>query len=98
MTYHFYIELEDSKENLLYQEIAEKIFVKRMKALMLDANGLFNKDVLDADFFTYALNFIRTKQKENVDTVHYETTIKYLKRWISFETAGFWPTTLARNG
>ncbi|MGN6211982.1 tyrosine-type recombinase/integrase [Parafilimonas sp.] len=72
----------EKKENLLYQEIAEKIFIKRMKALMLDANGLFNKDVLDADFFTYALNFIRNKQREKVDTAHYETAIKYLKRWI----------------
>lgn len=70
------------KENLLYQEIAEKIFIKRMKALMLDANGLFNKDVLDADFFTYALNFIRKKQSEKIDTTHYETAIKYLKRWV----------------
>lgn len=72
----------EKKENLLYQEIAEKIFIKRMKALMLDTNGLFNKDVLDADFFVYALNFIRNKQKEKVDTTHYETAIKYLKRWI----------------
>lgn len=72
----------EKKENLLYQEIAEKIFIKRMKALMLDPNGLFNKDVLDADFFTYALNFIRNKQREKVDTAHYETAIKYLKRWI----------------
>lgn len=38
------------QENLLHQEIAEKIFIKRMKALMLDANGLFNKDVQEADF------------------------------------------------
>lgn len=69
-------------ENLLYQEIAEKIFIKRMKSLMLDANGLFNKDILDADFFTYALDFIKNKQKEQVDTTHYETAIKYLKRWV----------------
>jgi integrase len=53
-----------------------------MQALMLDANGLFNKDVLDGDFFLYALNFIRNKQKEKVDTAHYETAIKYLKRWV----------------
>lgn len=72
----------EKKENLLYQEIAEKIFIKRMKTLMLDANGLFNKDALEGDFFTYALNFIRNKQKEQVDTTHYETAIKYLKRWV----------------
>ncbi len=70
------------KENLLYQEIAEKIFIKRMKALMLDANGLFNKDVLEADFFTYAASFINNKQKEKVDTTHYETGVKYLKKWV----------------
>lgn len=70
------------KENLLHQEIAEKIFIKRMKALMLDANGLFNKDALEADFFTYALAFIDKKQKDKVDTTHYETAIKYLKLWV----------------
>lgn len=72
----------EKKENLLYQEIAEKIFIKRMKALMLDANGLFNKDALDADVFIYAESFIQKKSKEKVDTTHYETTIKYLRRWV----------------
>lgn len=72
----------EKKENLLYQEIAEKIYIKRMKALMLDANGLYNKDALDADFFAYALNFIRNKQRDKVDTTHYETAIKYLKRFV----------------
>lgn len=72
----------EKKENLLYQEIAEKIFIKRMKALMLDANGLFNKDALDADVFTYAESFIQKKCKEKIDTTHYETAIKYLKRWV----------------
>jgi integrase len=70
------------QENKLYLDIAEKIYLKRMKALMLDANGIFNKDVLEADFFAYALNFIRAKQREKVDTSHYETAIKYLKRWL----------------
>jgi len=70
------------QENKLYTEIAEKIYLKRMKALMLDANGMFNKDALEADFYTYALNFIRGKQKDKVDTTHYETAIKYLKRWV----------------
>jgi hypothetical protein len=31
------------QENKLYTEIAEKIYIKRMKALMLDANGVYNK-------------------------------------------------------
>ncbi len=70
----------EKKENLLYQEIADKIFIKRMKTLMLDANGLFNKDALEADFYLYATAFIQKKQKDKVDTTHYETAIKYLKR------------------
>jgi hypothetical protein len=72
----------EKKENLLYQEIADKIFIKRMKALMLDANGLFNKDALEGDFYLYAAAFINKKQKDKVDTTHYETAIKYLKRWV----------------
>lgn len=72
----------EKQENKLYNEIAEKIYLKRMKALMLDANGLYNKDALDADFYVYALNFIRGKQREGVDTTHHETAIKYLKRWM----------------
>ncbi len=70
------------QENKLYSEIAEKIYIKRMKALMLEENGLFNKDSLDADFFLYAKNFIRGKQQENVDTTHYETAVKYLHKWM----------------
>jgi hypothetical protein len=34
-----------------------------MKALMLDADGLYNKDALGADFFVYALHYIQKKQK-----------------------------------
>lgn len=49
---------------------------------MLEENGLFNKDSLDADFFLYAKNFIRGKQQENVDTTHYETAVKYLHKWM----------------
>lgn len=72
---------QQKKENQLYQEIADKIFLKRMKDLMLDANGFFNKDVLEADFFVFAADYIRKKQREKVDTTHYETAIKYLKRY-----------------
>jgi Site-specific recombinase XerD len=72
----------EKQENKLYMEIAEKIYLKRMKALMLEENGIFNKDVLEGDFFAYALNYIRGKQKAKVDTTHYETAIKYLKRWL----------------
>ncbi len=72
----------EKKQNQLHQEIAEKIFIKRMKSLMLDANGIFNADVLEGDFYSYALSFIRSKQIDKVDTTHYETAIKYLKRWL----------------
>ncbi|HVX51829.1 MAG TPA: site-specific integrase [Chitinophagaceae bacterium] len=69
------------KENELNQEIAEKIYLKRMKALMLDANGIFNKDLLEADFYVYAYTYIRKKQLDKIDTTHYEVAIKYLKRF-----------------
>jgi integrase len=72
----------EKQENRLYMEMAEKIYLKRMKTLVLEENGLFNKDALNSDFFIYATNFIRGKQKANVDTVHYETAIKYLKKWV----------------
>ncbi len=69
-------------ENELYTEIAEKIYIKRMKSLMLDANGIFNKDALEADFFVYARNFITGKNKENIDTSHYDIAVKYLEKWV----------------
>lgn len=69
-------------ENALYTDIAEKIYIKRMQSLMLEANGIFNKDALDADFFGYAANFIAGKTEEKIDTTHYETGIKYLKKWV----------------
>lgn len=69
-------------ENELNTDIAEKIYIKRMKSLMLDANGIFNKDALDADFFEYASNFIEGKNKENIDTAHYVIAVKYLKKWV----------------
>src|ERR1700754_4516656 len=67
-------------ENNLYTEIAEKIYIKRMKGLMLDVNGIFNQDALEGDFFEYAKNFIAGKQREKIDTVHYETAMKYVKK------------------
>jgi integrase len=69
-------------QNALYMEIAEKIYIKRMKALMLDANGIFNKDALEADFFVYAQNFIKAKKINKIDITHYELAVKYLGKWI----------------
>jgi integrase len=68
--------------NKINQEIAEKIYLKRMKALMVDANGMFNKDALEADVYTFAENYIRGKQKEGTDTYHYEVCLKYLKNFV----------------
>jgi Arm DNA-binding domain len=51
------------QENRLYTDIAEKIYLKRMKGLMLDANGLFNHEVLEADFYIYAASFIHRKER-----------------------------------
>ncbi|SEM90780.1 Phage integrase family protein [Chitinophaga rupis] len=70
------------KLNKIHQEIAEKIYLQRMKVLMLDANGLFNKDALEADVYTFAWNYIRGKQKDKVDTFHYEVCLKYLKNFV----------------
>lgn len=67
--------------NNLHQEIADKIYIKRMEALMLQANGIFNKDALNADFYLFAKNFIRAKHKEKIDTSHYEMAIKYLVKF-----------------
>ena len=53
----------EKQENKLYTEIAEKIYIKRMKSLMLEENNIFNKDVLEGDFFIYAENFIRENKK-----------------------------------
>jgi site-specific recombinase XerD len=71
----------EKQENKLYNEIAKKIYLKRMKALMLDANGIYNKDVLEGDFYEYYRNFIRNKQKDKIDTPLYESALAHLKNW-----------------
>ena len=57
----------EKKENDLNMEIAEKIFLKRMKSLMPDENNLFNKDVLEGDFGVFAKSFLHNKEKEGKD-------------------------------
>ena len=57
----------EKKQNDLNMEIAEKIFLKRMKSLMLDENNLFNKDVLEGDFVNLLRHaFIIKKKKVRV--------------------------------
>lgn len=67
--------------NKLNKELAEKIYLKRMKSLVLDANSLFNRDALEADFYEYAKWFIRGKKLADIDTDHYVIAIKYLHKW-----------------
>lgn len=71
----------ERKQNELNKEIAEKIFLKRMKSFMLEENRVFNKDVLNGDFFIYAHNYVRAKEKSGKDVEHYKSTLKYLKKY-----------------
>lgn len=74
--------LFQKKQNQLHREIAEKIYLKRMKSLMLEEHILFNPDVIEGDFYLFARNFIRGKAKAKKDTNHYGVAIKYLKQFI----------------
>jgi len=71
----------EKKQNELNKELAEKIYIKRMKALMLDENEIFNKDFLEGDFYAYAENFMRSKARDGKDVAHHISAIKYLKRF-----------------
>jgi site-specific recombinase XerD len=72
----------EQKQNALHKEIAEKIYIKRMKALMLDEHKLFNVDVLQGDFYVYAKNFIIGKEKAKIHVDHYIMAVKYCKKFI----------------
>lgn len=71
----------ERRKNELNKEIAEKIYLKRMKSFMLEENRIFNKDILNSDFYVYAYNYIRGKEKGGTDTEHYKSALKYLKRF-----------------
>ena len=71
----------EKKQNDLNIEIAEKIFLKRMKSLMLEENNLFNKDVMEGDFCEFAKTCMHHKEKEGKDIEHYKSAFKYLKRF-----------------
>lgn len=71
----------EKKQNELNTEIAEKIFLKRMKSLMLEENNLFNKDILEGDFCEFAKTCMLQKEKEGKDVEHYKSALKYLKRF-----------------
>jgi integrase len=71
----------EKKQNELNKEIAEKIFIKRMKGLMLDENNLYNKDVLEGDFSEFAKNYIHSKARQGTDVEHYKSAMKFLHRY-----------------
>jgi site-specific recombinase XerD len=69
------------QENALANEIAQKIYIKRMKSLLLDAHGIFNKDILEGDFYAYYEKFIKKKQKDDIETAVYYSALQHLKSW-----------------
>ncbi|MDQ6901960.1 MAG: site-specific integrase [Bacteroidota bacterium] len=71
----------EKKQNELNRDIAEKIYLKRMKSLMLDENSLYNKDVLEGDFSVFARNYVHQKARSGKDVEHFYSTLKYLKRF-----------------
>lgn len=71
----------ERRQNEVNKEIAEKIYIKRMKALMLEENKLFNKDVLNSDFMLYAKNFVLGKAREGKDVTHYKSSLNYLSKY-----------------
>lgn len=73
--------LFEKNQNMVNREIAEKIYLKRMKSLMLEEHKLFNPDVQEGDFYAFARNFIIGKEKAKKDVNHYTTAIKYLRKF-----------------
>lgn len=68
------------KQNQMSREIAEKIYLKRMSGLMLEENNMFNKDVLEGNFFQFAKGFLNKKVRKGTDVEHYNSVLKYLRR------------------
>lgn len=71
----------EKQQNTLNTELAQKIYLKRLKSLVLEENRIFNKDILEGDFYVYAQAFMRAKQRENIDVNHYDVAIKYLRKF-----------------
>lgn len=71
----------EKKQNELNREIAEKIFLKRMKSLMLDENNLYNKDVLEGDFSLFARDYVHSKARSDKNVEHYKSALKFLQRF-----------------
>jgi len=71
----------ERQENALAKEIAGKIYIKRMKSLMLDAHGIFNKDVLEGDFYQFYERFVWKKRKDELETAVHHSALQHLKSW-----------------
>lgn len=71
----------EKAKNAVNREIAEKIYLKRMKALMLEEHKLFNPDVQEGDFYSFARDFIIGKERAKKDINHYVTAIKFLRKF-----------------
>jgi integrase len=69
----------ERKKNKINREEAELIYLKRMKALMLESNRVFNKDLLETNFIVYAKGIVLAKARDGKDVTHYDTVIKYLE-------------------
>lgn len=71
----------EKQENEISTQVAEKIYIKRMNALMLEENGIFNKDILEGDFYVFFVDFIRKKQLDEVEAGQYRSAMNHLKKW-----------------
>jgi len=71
----------ERQENALSQEVARMIYIKRMKSLMLDAHGIFNKDILEGDFYQYFQNLIDNKYNDNTEIALYQSALRHLRKW-----------------
>lgn len=69
------------QENALSKEVAWMIYIKRMKSLMLDVHGIFNKDILEGDFYQYFQNLIDSKYNNNTETALYRSALHHLEKW-----------------
>ena len=69
----------ERKQNSVNREIGEKIYLKRMKSLMLEEHNLFDRDLLDGNFYQFANAFVIKKQRKEINVEHYKNALKYLK-------------------
>lgn len=71
----------ERQQNALSKEVARLIYIKRMKSLMLDVHGIFNKDILEGDFYQYFQNLIDNKYNDNTEVALYRSALRHLRKW-----------------